>query len=137
MYVCNGICVGICVSMWYVYVYGYIPVCVYICILVISCVWMRVIAISDSFGEIRTCYMRFRLVAVMDPIYWRFEDRSMRWPGDPYRFVQWRPDEDSVPKPHHFMWVFAFVLFPNLLLPIAICVLLVSFHVTMWYILPV
>ena len=43
------------------------------------------------------------------------------WSGDPYRFVQWRPDSDSVSKPYHFMWVFAFGLFLYLPLSIYIC----------------
>jgi len=47
----------------------------------------------------------------MDPIDWQFEDRLMGWFEDPYRFMQWRPDGDSDPKLHHFMWVFVLIYF--------------------------
>ena len=67
--------------------------------------------ISDLFGKIRTRYWRFGLVPVMDPIHRRFEDRSMRWSIDQYRFMQWRPDDDSFPISRHFMWVFILVYF--------------------------
>jgi len=65
----------------------------------------------DPFGEIWTHYRRFGLELVMDPMHWRFENRPMGWSVDQYRFVQWRPEGDSVTKLRHFMWVFAFVLF--------------------------
>ena len=63
----------------------------------------------DSFVRSELGNGRFEFIPVIDPIHWRFEDRSMRWSSDPYRFVQWRPDGDSVRKPRHFMWVFALV----------------------------
>ena len=91
--------------------------------------------ISDSFVQSELGNERFRLVRVMDLTHWRFEDRLMRWFGDSYRFVQWRPDNDSDSRSRHFMWVFSFVLFPCLPWSIGVRILLVSFHVTIWYIL--
>jgi len=66
----------------------------------------------------------FGFMFVVHSIHWRFEDRSMGWSEDPYRLMQWRPDVDSVPKPRHFMWVFALISFPYLLLSVlTICYL--------------
>ena len=91
----------------------------------------------DPFGEIRICYGRFGVVLVMDPIQWRFEDRPMIWSRDSYQFVRWRPDNDSIPKSRHFMWMFVLMLFSYLSLIISNCVLLALFHVGNWYIFPV
>jgi len=44
------------------------------------------------------------------PIQWQFEDLSMRWSVNQYRFVQWRPDSDSALKLRHFKWVFLFII---------------------------
>ena len=81
------------------------------CIYIVWCIHACMIAyysVMDPFGKIRIGYGRFKVVPVMDPIPWRFEDRTMRWFKDPYRFVQWRLDSDSDPKPHHFVWVFVY-----------------------------
>jgi len=51
-----------------------------------------------------------RIYARYGPINWRFEDRPMGWSGDPYQFVQWKPDGDSDLTPRHFKWV-VFCLF--------------------------
>ena len=132
--------VGVCV-----YLYTYICGCtrmfmrvycgVYTCMRVCLCEFMCLVAccsVSYSFGETWT---RFKVVPDVDQIHRRFEDRFMGWPVDQYRFVQWRSDNDSVSKPRYFMWVFAFALFPYLPLLICICFTL-SFHVTIWCILP-
>jgi len=70
-------------------------------------------SVSDPFGEIRTnlqeTQTQSEFVLVVDPIHKQFEDRSIGWSVDQNWFVQWRPDDDSVPKPHHFMCVFFLV----------------------------
>ena len=74
--------------------------------------------VSDLFGEIRTQLQetrtRSRFMLIVDPIHRRFEDLSIGWSVDQYRFVQWRPDGNSVPKPRHFMWVFVLMSFSSL-----------------------
>ena len=90
-------------------------------------------SISDSLVRSEHDNGRFGVLLVMDPIHWRFEDWPMRWSG----FVQWRPDRDSDPKPCRFMWMFAYVLFPYLPLSVCVYILMLSFHVTFRYILPV
>ena len=112
-------------------------VCIYACA---RCVLQRFRTHSrdaDLFGKIRTCYRRFRFVPVMNLIHRRFEDRSMGWSADSYRFVQWTPDGNSVPKLRHFMWVFVLMLILYLLLLVCVYMLLLSFHMNDWYILPV
>ena len=42
------------------------------------------------------------------PNRWRFKNWPMKWSGDSYWFVQWRPESDSVPKLRHFIWVFVY-----------------------------
>ena len=70
----------------------------------------------DTLGDSKTDY----------EMIWRFVPiravKTRRWFGSKIAF--------------HFKWVFAFVLFSYLSLSIAISVLLVSFHVTIWYIIP-
>ena len=89
-------------------------VCMYMvctCMGVCSCEfmgWVTCCCDPDPFGKIRTRYGRFRVVPVMDQISKQFEDQSMRWSGDPHRLVQWRSDDDLVPKPHHFKSVFVY-----------------------------
>ena len=73
-------------------------------------------SVLDPFGEIRTQLQetrtRSRFVLVVDSIQWRCEDRPMGWFIDPYRFVQWRPDGNSVPKQRQLiMWVFVLLHF--------------------------
>jgi len=142
--VCVCIVLCICVLVCYVYVcvytcmYGCTSVRVYICVRAFmgECVCVSVAAYGLA-RAIRTGNRTPEFVFAVDPIHWRFEGWHTRWFGDPYRFVQWRPDSDLDPKSRHFMWVFAFVLFSYLPLSIGICILLVLFHVTIWYILPV
>jgi len=69
-----------------------------------------------------------RIRTVVDPTHRRFEDRPMGVFRGSYRFVQWRPDGDSFPKPRHFMWVFALVSFS--LFTVLSCVLYVSCIIT-------
>ena len=99
-------CVSACV---YVYMCIYV-VCVsvraHVC--VSSCVRLYVAAIQTCSCDLNSTMRWFRFVPIMDPIQWRFKDRPIRWSGDPYRFVQWRPDDDSNSKPRHFMWVFVY-----------------------------
>jgi len=71
------------------------------------------------------------------PIRRRFVNRSMGWSVYQYRFVQWRPDDDSALKLRHFMWVFVLTSFLYLLLPVVFMSLFVSFHVIIWHTLPV
>ena len=72
----------ICVCMW-VYarvacLYGYMRECI-LCVY-----WLPILSVCsvasysdpDPFGEIRTHYRRFEFVLVVDPIDWRFENRS-------------------------------------------------------------
>jgi len=99
----------LCVSMYIYYVrvcivYVWVCVHVYLCMCVYVCIVMCY-SISNSFVRSELGNGRF-IVPVIDSIAWRFEDRPMGWSGDPYRFVQWRPDGDSVTKSCHFMWVF-------------------------------
>ena len=86
-----------------------------VCIRII-CVWLRGTAMQTYLVRFRFGNRRFGFVSTVDPIYWRFEDRSIGWSGDSYWFVQWRSDGDSVSKSHYFMWMFALVLFSCLLL---------------------
>ena len=102
---------GVCMCILYTYICGCTRIfmrvyCeVYTCTRVCLCEFMCLVAyysVLDSFGDIRTQLQetrtRSRFVLVVDPIQWRFEDRPMGWFIDPYRFLQWRPDGDSVPK---------------------------------------
>jgi len=75
--------INICVSMYnYMSVFIGVGICVCmimlvcVCVNVCTCVFMftcvRLVAwysITDPFGEIRTCYRRFRFVPVMGPIH--------------------------------------------------------------------
>ena len=103
-----------CTCTW---VYTYVSGCsgVYLVyIYIYLCVWLRVAALWNSLmrsGPLQETRTRFGFVLVMDPIQWRFEDCSIGWSVDQYRFVQWRPDGDSVSKQRHFMWVFVLVHF--------------------------
>ena len=96
------------------------------------CVRLRVTAFRtrscdpNSATETRTW---FGVVLVMHPIHWRFEDRCTGWSRDLYQFMQWRPDDDSVPKLRHFMWVFALVLSSYLSLSV---VLICYLHYFIW-----
>ena len=100
--------VWVCVSVGryrYRYMYKYnVCMCGYVygvCLCVIMS-WVACCSGSDPFGEIRTRYRRLRVVPAINPIVRRFENRSMGWSRDPYQFVQWRPDGDSISKPCHF-----------------------------------
>jgi len=107
------ICVIPCIYVLCVYVgiYVYVYKYVYICVCTSKCVFG---CMSQRYGPTHEIWTRSGFVFAVEPIHWRFEDRPMGWFGDSYRFVQWRPDDDSDPKPRHFMWVFAFVLFSYL-----------------------
>jgi len=139
MYV--GICVYLytyicgCTRMFMMYIVECIPVREYVC--VSSCVWLRVAALRIRLvrsGPLQETRTRSGFVLVVDPIPWQFEDWFMRWSIDQYRFVQWRPDGDSVPKSRHLMWVYVLVYLPLL---VCIYILHLSFHVTFRYILSV
>ena len=123
------VCMGIHVYMGYVHVNGYMLVWVHVCS-VTCCI------ILDSLVRFELGSGRIEFAFVVDPIHGWFKDRSIGWSVDLYRFMQWRPDGNSVPKLHHFMWVFVLVS-SLLLLSVGIYVLLVSFHVTVCYILAV
>jgi len=122
-----------CVIIFGVYVYMmcmheieciHVYVCMCVCY-IIMCMTPWVIACCsdlDSFVRSELGNRRSRLRVRCDPMHWRFEDRSMGWSGDPYRFVQWRPDGDSDTKSRHFMWVFVLMLFLYLLLPVGVYV---------------
>ena len=131
-----------CAIVWCIHVsmvgITYMCECV-ICVLIFLplCVWLRVTAITDSFVRSKLSNRRFGFVPVMHLIHWGFEDRHIKWSGDPYGFVQWRPDGNSDPKSRHFKWVFALVLFSYLPLLMGICILLASFHLNIWFFLPV
>jgi len=78
-------------------------------------VWLYVLVICYSDADLfvhselgNRAQTQFGFMFVMDPIHWRFENQPMGWSRDSYRFVQWRPNGDSAPKPHHFMWVFVY-----------------------------
>jgi len=105
MYVCICILVYMYVFWCRVCVFGVRMSSVCSCKFMCLVVWHSV---SDLFGKIRTRCKRFRFVLVMDSMGWRSEDRPMRWSRDSYRFVQWRPDDDSDLKSRHFMWVFVY-----------------------------
>jgi len=135
VYVCvnSYICMYVGVHVWVCTCDLHVWVC-YVCMLISLSLYMIAwYSDTDPFGESRTRCRRFKIVFVMDPIHWRFEN----WPTgrfeEPYRFVQWRPDGNSDLKPRYFMWVFALVLFSYLPLSVDICVLIVLFHVIVWY----
>ena len=93
VYVC--VCVYVCTYAWacervcrcacVLCMYGCIPM--YLCVCVSMSVWLRVTANTDSFMQSELKNKRFRIVFVVDPIHWQFEDRPMRWSGDPFRFM--------------------------------------------------
>ena len=93
-----------CILCIWVYMCVYVYECMFVWVHGLGCVLHRL----DPFGEIRTHCKRLKFVFVNDPIHWRFEDQPIGWYGDSYRFVQWRPDGDSVLEPRHFMWVFVY-----------------------------
>jgi len=128
IFTCLRIYAGVHICL-HVYIMECIHVRGYFCVR--SCVWLRVAVFrirlvrSGLLQEIRT---RFRFVLVVDPIHRRFEDRSMRWSVDQCWFVQWRPDDISVPKLCHFMWVFDLMSFSylRLLLDIDVFIRIIS-----------
>jgi len=92
-----------------VYACIFFYMCVYLWSCGIMCVWLRGTTISVRSGPVWwDPYGRFGFMSVMDPIHCRFKNRPMGWFGGSYRFVRWRQDGDSDPKPHHFMWVFVY-----------------------------
>ena len=112
--ICTYVYTCVCVCMWryprayarVACVYGYM--CEYtLCVCVDSptslCVWLHVT--SDSFVRSELVNGRFEFVSILNPIHRRFEDQLIRWSRDSYRFMQWRPNGDSVLKSCHFMWV--------------------------------
>jgi len=85
MYV--GVCIVVHICMW-VYTYVHVHVCkrVFMC----TCIHEYLIAcysILDSFVRSELGNKRLKVVPVMDPIHRRFEDWSMGWSVDQYRFV--------------------------------------------------
>ena len=125
-------CVGcMYVLVWvyiciYVIVYVYIWVHVWVCMLecvhvyvdcmcCVCCICVHVsisVQLRVAAFRTRSCYPNLitgdGFLLAEDTIHWRFEDRPMGWSGDSYRFVQWRPDDDSVLKLRHFRWVFVY-----------------------------
>ena len=84
----------------------HVSVCyVWVLILLPLCVWLRVAAVSDSFARSELVNRRFGFCSLWTRFTRRFEDWLSRWSGDPYLFVQRRPDGDSDPKLRHFMQV--------------------------------
>ena len=139
MYVCVYVCIFIYMG---VYTLLYVCVHVYLCARVgmWMCVWFHVFGCVTAF-QTRSCdpnsVMGDSNLCCYGPDTLAIRRTTHGMSGDSYQFVQWRPDGDLDPKLRHFMWVFAFVLFPYLPLSIGNCVLLVSFHVIVWFILPV
>jgi len=139
MYTCVYLYIYIWVCIHYfMCVYTFICVHVWVCecMCMISFVWLHITAFqthscdpNSVTGDSNLCRYGPNTLAI------RRTTHGMS--GDSYQFVQWRPDGDLDPKLRHFMWVFAFVLFSYLPLSIGNCVLLVSFHVIVWFILPV
>jgi len=111
-----SICMSSCVYR-YMYVWGCTRMCLCARVGMLECIYVTCICSvvccsdSDSFVQYKLSNGRFRVVPIMDPIPWQFEDLSMRWSADLYQFMHWRPDNDSISKPRHFMLVFALVLF--------------------------
>jgi len=103
MYVCIDLCIYICV-----YLYIHMSVGVHVCVSVQGWVlgvylylfvWsVACYSVSDSLVQSELGNGRSGFVLVVDPTQWQFEDRSMRWSGDPYQFVMWRLNGDSVPN---------------------------------------
>ena len=124
-------CIYVCILVYvYVWVYTYVYACMLWSVYMYESmfVWVHVFGcVLQRFRFVRWDPDPIRINACVDPIHTRFEDRSMRWSVDQYRFVQWRPHDDSVPKPRHFMWVFVIVDLP---LSVCIYMLLLSFYVT-------
>ena len=123
---CKYMYIYVCIEV-YVCVYSYrcmhvgIRVCIYMQVWVLSlylCLYVCVGCVLQYFGPVwwdpnpaTGDPDPIRICALVDPIHRWFEDRSMRWSIDQYRFVQWRSDGDSIPKPRYFMWVFVLVHF--------------------------
>ena len=81
VYICIYVCIDVyvCVCL-YMCVCGYTRVCMYVWVYVrvSSCVWLCVTAFqtrSDDPNSVGNG--RFGFVPILDPIPWRFEDRSM------------------------------------------------------------
>jgi len=116
MYACS---MYVCVYL-YMYVYRCTRMCrcarvgikcTFIFICMFGCVLQYFGSVWWDPDQLQKTQTRFRFMLVMDPIHRQSEDRPMGWSVDPYRFVQWRPDGDLVPKSRHFMWVFVLVHF--------------------------
>ena len=115
--VCIRIC--ICNVYEYVFVWAYDWRCARVCRVYVSCVLYMY-----------TCVLECSVACYRDPdrcrrpgpdlnsfsLWTRYNGDSKTnlwgWSVDQYRFVQWRPDGDSVLKPRHFMWVFVHVYLP-------------------------
>ena len=128
---CMCVYVFMCVYL-YLYVCGCTCMCrvhvrksvfIFICVLVTCC------SDLNSFVRSELGNGRFIFVLIVDPIHWRFEDWSMWWSGDPYRFVRWRSDTDLDSKLVSFHVSVCSVSFPYLSLSILfICYL----YLFMW-----
>ena len=118
-------CVQMCVWVLFCVVYVYVYVCVCILLYLCTCVYMCTCVFvchrvcmatcysdADLFVRSETGNRKLRPDLDLCSLWTRYTGDSKNWPmgwsGDPYRFVQWRPDGDSFLKPHHFMWVFVY-----------------------------
>ena len=109
---CVCMCVGMCTCVLYTYICW--CMCVHVCCVCSICMSVYECMIGrlcefmgecvfylqhpDSLVWSELSSRRVQICVHYGPDTRRFEN--------PYLFVQWRPDGDSDPKSHHFMWVF-------------------------------
>ena len=116
------VCVSSC--SWVLLAYVHVCLSVYmhvhtacICLYINLCM-LAWYSDTNPFGKIQTRYRRFGSVLAVEPMLGQFEDRPMGWSRNPYWFVQWRSDGNSVLRLRHFKWVFALLSFFYFLLSI-------------------
>jgi len=107
---CTCMCMCTCDGMWCVFVYvytgmyqsmwTYLPLSMRVCLCVNSN--------TDSLMRSEPSNGRPGFIFAEDSIHMWFEHRHTRWFRDPYRYMQYRPDGDSDPRPRHLMWVFVY-----------------------------
>jgi len=79
--------------------------CVFVCDWVSMCFSCSTLTRSYFLNLVTDTQTWSKFVLVVNPRHRWFKGRPTRWSEDSCRFVQWRPDDDSVSKSRHFMWV--------------------------------
>ena len=117
-----------CMYVYFMYWFVHVWIIMYICLcglfVYVGCVLQRCGTRTRLYdpNSVTRDPDSIEFVLVVDPIHWRFKDRSIGWSKDSYWFVQWRPDGDSDTKPRHFMWVFfVYLLSFSVLFHVSVC----------------